>query len=127
MVGGKYLEVVPYSRVVFTWGWEGSPLPLGSTTVEITLVPEAGGTRLYLRHRGIPAEQRDFQAAGWDHVMDVPFPPSIIDLCRQYTRNHQHCHAGVRAETTSAAITGSDDARGVLSAVRHPSSWEGLP
>jgi uncharacterized protein YndB with AHSA1/START domain len=41
ILGGKYLEVEPYSRVVFTWGWEGSPLPLGSTTVEITLVPDA--------------------------------------------------------------------------------------
>jgi len=68
MVGGQYLEVVPYSRVVFTWGWEGSPLPLGSTTVEITLQPEAGGTRLCLRHHGIPVEQRAFQAAGWDHA-----------------------------------------------------------
>lgn len=69
MVGGEYLEVVPYSRVVFTWGWEGSPVPLGSTTVEITLQPEAGGTRLSLRHLGIPAEQREFQAAGWDHTL----------------------------------------------------------
>lgn len=70
VVGGSYLEVVPYSRVVFTWGWEGSPLPLGSTTVEITLVPEADGTRVYLRHLGIPVEQRDFQAAGWDHALE---------------------------------------------------------
>ena len=69
LVGGEYLEVTPYSRVVFTWGWEGSPLPLGSTTVEITLQPEAGGTRLTLRHRGIPVEQRAFQAAGWDHTL----------------------------------------------------------
>ena len=69
VVGGQYLEVVPYSRVVFTWGWEGSPLPLGSTTVEITLQPEAGGTRLSLRHRGLPVEQRAFQAAGWDHSL----------------------------------------------------------
>jgi uncharacterized protein YndB with AHSA1/START domain len=69
MVGGQYLEVVPYSRVVFTWGWEGSPLPLGSTTVEITLHPEAGGTQLSLRHLGIPVEQREFQSAGWDHTL----------------------------------------------------------
>ncbi len=69
VVGGKYLEVIPYSRVVFTWGWEGSPLPLGSTTVEITLVPEAEGTTLHLRHLGLPVEQRDFQAAGWDHAL----------------------------------------------------------
>ena len=70
VVGGTYLEVVPYSRVVFTWGWEGSPLPLGSTTVEITLVPEADGTRVYLRHLGIPVEQRGFQAAGWNHALE---------------------------------------------------------
>ncbi len=69
VVGGQYLEVVPYSRVVLTWGWEGSPLPLGSTTVEITLQPEAGGTRLSLRHLGIPVEQREVQAAGWDHTL----------------------------------------------------------
>jgi uncharacterized protein YndB with AHSA1/START domain len=69
LVGGEYLEVTPYSRVVFTWGWEGSSLPLGSTTVEITLTPEARGTRLRLRHLGIPVEQRDFQAAGWDHSL----------------------------------------------------------
>lgn len=70
VVGGTYLEVVPHSRVVFTWGWEGSPLPFGSTTVEIALVPEADGTRLYLRHGGIPVEQRDVQAAGWDHALE---------------------------------------------------------
>jgi len=27
---GRYVEVVPYSRVVFTWGWEGGgPVPPG--------------------------------------------------------------------------------------------------
>jgi uncharacterized protein YndB with AHSA1/START domain len=70
VVCGKYLEVVPFSRVVFTWGWKGSsPLPLGSTTVEITLVPDAHGTTVSLRHLGIPAEQRGFQAAGWDQIL----------------------------------------------------------
>jgi len=68
IVGGQYLEVVPYSRIVFSWGAEDSPLPFGSSTVEITLQPEAEGTRLSLRHRGIPVEQRTFQAAGWDHL-----------------------------------------------------------
>jgi uncharacterized protein YndB with AHSA1/START domain len=69
MMGGTYLEVVPYSRVVFTWGWEGSPLPLGSTTVEVTLSPEGDGTKVSLHHVGIPAEQQEFQAKGWDHML----------------------------------------------------------
>ena len=44
-------------------------MPPGSTTVEITLHPEAEGTRLSLRHRGIPAQQSALQAAGWDHLL----------------------------------------------------------
>lgn len=69
VMGGTYLEVVPYSRVVFTWGWEGSPLPLGSTTVEVTLSPEGDGTKVSLRHMGIPDEQQGVQATGWDHML----------------------------------------------------------
>ena len=69
VMGGTYLEVVPYSRIVFTWGWEGSPLPLGSTTVEVTLSPEVGGTKVSLRHMGIPDEQQGVQATGWDHML----------------------------------------------------------
>ena len=40
---GEFVEVVPNSRVVFTWGWdnEDTQVPPGSTTVEITLVPRA--------------------------------------------------------------------------------------
>ncbi len=39
---GEYLEVIPDSRVVFTWGWEnpspGMPaVPAGSTQVEIAI------------------------------------------------------------------------------------------
>src|SRR5438552_3439431 len=45
---GSYVEVIPYRRVVFTWGWEGgkegsSPVPPGSSTVEITLTPDGDG------------------------------------------------------------------------------------
>src|SRR5215469_18121426 len=48
IVGGQYLEVTPYTRIVFTWGAEDGSVPWGSTTVEITLQPEAAGTWLTL-------------------------------------------------------------------------------
>jgi uncharacterized protein YndB with AHSA1/START domain len=68
---GEYLEVVPFTRIVFTWGWggEGSPLPPGSTTVEVSF--EVGGetTIVRLRHLGLPTDQRDSHAQGWDHYM----------------------------------------------------------
>ena len=68
---GEYLEVVPYSRVVFTWGWEGesSDVPPGSSTVEISLTPDADGTIVRLRHLGLPTEQRDGHGEGWDHYL----------------------------------------------------------
>src|SRR2546428_6424260 len=55
VVDGRFLEVIPSRRVVFTWGWKDSPVvPPGSSTVEIDLEPDGDGTRLRLLHRGPP-------------------------------------------------------------------------
>ncbi len=66
---GAYVEVIPHRRVVFTWGWEGGAhgVPPGTTTVEIDLQPERGGTRLRLRHSGLRGENRARHAGGWSH------------------------------------------------------------
>jgi len=65
---GRYVEVVPERRVVFTWGWEDPaiPVPPGSTTVAIDL--EAAGpalTRLRLTHSGLADAVRPLHADGW--------------------------------------------------------------
>jgi uncharacterized protein YndB with AHSA1/START domain len=61
----------PY-RLVFAWGWEdSSELPPGSSTVEITLVPDGDGTLIRLRHTGLPSEEsRALHAAGWSHYLE---------------------------------------------------------
>jgi len=68
---GEYVEIDPPRRVVFTFGWEaeGSPEPPGSTTVEVTLVPDGGGTLLRLVHSGVPDEMRQGSSGGWDHYL----------------------------------------------------------
>ncbi len=68
---GEYVEVVPHRRIVFTWGWEGdgSPLPPGASTVEISLTPDGEGTIVRLRHLGLSPEQRHAHAEGWDLYM----------------------------------------------------------
>jgi uncharacterized protein YndB with AHSA1/START domain len=68
---GQYVELVPYSRIVFTWGWEGegSALAPGTSTVEITLVPDRGGTTLRLRHFNLPQKEVAGHTEGWDHFL----------------------------------------------------------
>jgi uncharacterized protein YndB with AHSA1/START domain len=70
IVGGRFVEVVPPRRVVFTWGWEGNEMvPPGSSTVEIDLEPNGRGTRLRLVHRGLPVEGLATHAEGWDYFL----------------------------------------------------------
>ena len=67
---GRFLEVVPYTRIVFTWGWEGEgPVPPDSTTVEITLEREGRETVLRLAHRLLTAEARETHDRGWEHYL----------------------------------------------------------
>jgi uncharacterized protein YndB with AHSA1/START domain len=71
VASGEYKVVDPPRRLVMSWGWEGHPtIPSGSTTVEITLTPEAGTTVLRLRHLGLPDEaERRLHAEGWTLYM----------------------------------------------------------
>lgn len=68
---GEYVSIEPYSRLVFTWGWEseGNPVPPGSSTVEVTLTPDGTHTVVKLRHSGLPAEARQLHGEGWVYFM----------------------------------------------------------
>ena len=69
---GRFLEIDPPKRVVFTWGWEsgGVPVPPGSSTVEISLTPDGDGTLLRLIHRDLPPDARAPHGEGWHHYLD---------------------------------------------------------
>jgi uncharacterized protein YndB with AHSA1/START domain len=77
---GEYVEVVPHSRVVFTWGWEneGSTPGPGESTVEISLTPDGAGTILRLRHLGLNAAERATHGQGWDQ-----FLPSLVAVAAE--------------------------------------------
>ena len=68
---GRVVEVVPNERVVFTWGWEGDgpPVPSGSSTVSIELVPDGEGTLIRLTHSGLPPDQIEVHRYGWDYYV----------------------------------------------------------
>jgi uncharacterized protein YndB with AHSA1/START domain len=83
IAAGTYLEITPYTRVVFTWGWENSPIAPGSTTVEVDLFPDGDGTRLRLRHRGLVGAAQGEHAAGWDH-----FLPRLVEVAEGRDPGH---------------------------------------
>lgn len=72
---GEFVELDPPTRLVYTWGWEQGEgerptVPPGSSTVEIELVPEKGGTRLVFTHRDLPSpESAESHTVGWDHYL----------------------------------------------------------
>jgi uncharacterized protein YndB with AHSA1/START domain len=69
-VRGHYVELDPPHRVVIAWGHAGSDLlPPGASTVEITLEPSPGGTRLQLEHRDLPSDEARMHAIGWPHFL----------------------------------------------------------
>ena len=71
VVRGEYLEVTPPSKVVFTWGFEGSGQTLrpGASVVEITLRRVEEGTEVRLVHRALPDGIREAHTVGWSHYL----------------------------------------------------------
>ena len=68
---GEYKEIDPPRSVAFTWGYEGSSVPPGSSLVRITLVPDGSGTIVRLEHSGLPDdEQRAGHTDGWVHYFE---------------------------------------------------------
>ena len=68
---GEFLELEPYRRLVFSWGWEspGEVVRPGTSTVEITLTEENAGTMVRLRHCDLPVAEQASHAEGWAYFL----------------------------------------------------------
>jgi uncharacterized protein YndB with AHSA1/START domain len=69
---GRFIELDPPRRLVFTYGWEDNlmGLPPEASTVEIDLVEQPGGTILRLSHRGIPPDVVEDHRRGWIYFLE---------------------------------------------------------
>lgn len=70
---GEFVEIVPPSKVLVSFGWEGQEagrgehgVPPGSSRVEVTLEPDGDGTLVRLRHYDLPEQARDMHGQGWE-------------------------------------------------------------
>jgi uncharacterized protein YndB with AHSA1/START domain len=72
VASGRFVEVVPDRRIVFTWGWEGAgnPVPPGATTVVIELEPDEDGTLLRLTHGPLSPPLAEHHRQGWELYLD---------------------------------------------------------
>lgn len=67
---GEYVEIVPFEKIVMTWGWEKSKIvPPGSSTLEFRLIPKDNGTVLLLTHSDLPVQEIASHQQGWSHYM----------------------------------------------------------
>ena len=67
---GQYIELKPFSKVVFSWGWVDMPgLPPGSTTVTVDLLSNDDGTLIRLTHEGLGPDEAAMHAMGWNHYL----------------------------------------------------------
>lgn len=67
VVGGRFLELAPPKRLVFTWTWDTTDRDGGvETQVSVDLSPDGGGTRVTVTHERLPsASSRRRHEQGW--------------------------------------------------------------
>lgn len=67
---GEFKEVVPVSRLAYTWGWQGrDEIPPGSSLIEVDLTPKNGSTLVRFTHTGLPPSQVEAHRDGWKHYL----------------------------------------------------------
>jgi uncharacterized protein YndB with AHSA1/START domain len=68
---GRYVELRPPHRLVFSYGWEDDLMgvPPESTLVEIDLRTHPDGTLLTLTHRLLPDPAAEQHRHGWDYFL----------------------------------------------------------
>ncbi len=66
---GEIIDAEPPHRLRFTFGWEGSEPAPSSTEVDVAIEDAGDGSRLTLRHHGLPIQFIESHARGWTHFV----------------------------------------------------------
>ncbi len=69
-ISGTNLELGPGLRLVQAWRTQQFEADAGDSRVEVTFEEAGGGTRVTIRHAGIPDGQPDYEQGWVDHYLD---------------------------------------------------------
>jgi len=64
-ISGQNLELEPGRRIVQSWRTTRFTPADPDSCIDVTLEPEAGGTRLTLRHSNVPDGHESYRDGGW--------------------------------------------------------------
>ena len=71
IVGGEFLEMTPYERLVFSWEWENVDYAGIPTVVELSFKEVDEGTELTLVHTKLPGQEAaERHTQGWISCCD---------------------------------------------------------
>lgn len=69
-VGGKYIEILPPERLVFTWAWQTDP-PGANSLVTVEFFDQGNSTRVVLRQEQLPdAASQASHRRGWEACLN---------------------------------------------------------
>ncbi len=67
---GKYIEILPPERLVFTWAWQTEP-PGVDTLVTVEFFEQGDSTRVVLRHEQLPdSSSQEDHRRGWEGCLE---------------------------------------------------------
>ena len=68
---GAYREISRPGRVIYTWQWEGGPMPPVETLITVSFSEKDGGTELRMTHSGFPDEAMcESHKEGWGSCLN---------------------------------------------------------
>jgi uncharacterized protein YndB with AHSA1/START domain len=70
LVVGEYLEVVPPSRLVYTWNWQEPDQHVQNSLVTVEFYERGESTEVVVTHRRLPSEaDRQDHGRGWSECL----------------------------------------------------------
>jgi uncharacterized protein YndB with AHSA1/START domain len=87
-ISGKNLELEPGRRIVQSWRTTKFTAADADSKIAVTLRPVAGGTRVTLRHSGVPDGHTSYEEGGWQksyfEPMKAYFAKQAARIARKY-------------------------------------------